>query len=124
MMDCTDFRCAFEDGEVKVIGDEPTPNMIRNLSEALLQSEGGARQREGDAGFPTLEDTQERLAVDTPTADLNRSSRDNSVRNSIAITEMEGGQPSAYCREQLGLFPDGNISITEMRDRVVLNASR
>jgi hypothetical protein len=37
---------------------------------------------------------------------------------------MEGGQPSAYCREQLGLFPDGNISITEMRDRVVLNASR
>jgi hypothetical protein len=46
------------------------------------------------AGFPTLEDTQERLAVDTPTADLDRSSRDNSVRNSIAIAEMEGGQPS------------------------------
>jgi hypothetical protein len=76
------------------------------------------------AGFQTLEDTQERLAVNTPTADLDRSSRDNSVRNSIAITEMEGGQPSAYCREQLGLFADGKISVTEMRDRVVLNASR
>jgi hypothetical protein len=76
------------------------------------------------AGFPTLEETQEPLAVDTPTADLDRSLRDNSVRNSIAITEMEGGQPSAYCREQLGLFADGKISVTEMRDRIVLNASR
>jgi hypothetical protein len=76
------------------------------------------------ARFPILKDTQERLAVDTPTTDLDRSSRDNSVRNSIAITEMEGGQPSAYCREQLGLFADGKISVTEMRDRVVLNASR
>jgi len=76
------------------------------------------------ARFPTLEDTQERLAVDTSTADLDRSSRENSVRNSIAITEMEGGQPSAYCREQLGLFADGKISVTEMRDRVVRNASR
>ena len=74
------------------------------------------------AGFPT--DTQERLAVDTSTADLDRSSRENSVRNSIAITEMEGGHPSAYCREQLGLFADGKISVTEMRDRVVRNASR
>jgi len=36
---------------------------------------------------------------------------------------MEGGQPSAYCREQLGLFADGKISATEMRDRVVFNAS-
>jgi hypothetical protein len=38
---------------------------------------------------------QERLAVDTSMAGLDRSSRENSVRNSIAITEMEGGQPSA-----------------------------
>ena len=75
-------------------------------------------------GSPTLEDTQERLAVDTSTADLDRSSRENSVRNSIAITEMEGGQPSAFCREQLGLFADGKISVTEMRDRVIRNASR
>jgi len=50
------------------------------------------------------EDTTERLAVDTPTADLDRSSRDTSIRNSIAIAEMEGRQPSAFCRAQLGLF--------------------
>ena len=74
------------------------------------------------AGFPT--DTQERLAVDSSTVDLDRLARENSVKNSIAITEMEGGQPSAYCREQLNQFADGNISVTEMRDRVVRNASR
>jgi hypothetical protein len=45
-------------------------------------------------------------------------------RPNLAITEMEGGQPSAYCREQLSLFADGEISVTEMRDRVVRNASR
>ena len=73
------------------------------------------------AGFPTLDDT---LDADTLTADLDRISRGNSVRNSIAITEMEGGQPSAYCREQLELFEAGKISVTEMRDRVIRNASR
>jgi hypothetical protein len=26
------------------------------------------------------------------------------VKNAIAITRMEGGQPSAYCLEQLALF--------------------
>jgi antitoxin VbhA-like protein len=72
-------------------------------------------------GFPTLDDT---LDVDTSTGDVDRISREKSVRNSIAITEMEGGQPSAYCREQLGLFEAGKISVTEMRDRVVRNASR
>jgi hypothetical protein len=72
-------------------------------------------------GFPTLDD---RLDVDNSTADLDRISREKSVRNSIAITEMEGGQPSDYCRKQLGLFESGKISVTEMRDRVVRNASR
>jgi Antitoxin VbhA len=72
-------------------------------------------------GFPTLDDA---FGVDTSTADLDRISREKSVRNSIAITEMDGGQPSAYCREQLDQFADGKISVTEMRDRVVRNASR
>ncbi len=75
-------------------------------------------------GFPTLEDTQERLPVDTSTVDLDRVARGNSVKNAIAITEMEGGQPSAYCREQLALFEAGEISVTEMCDRVVSYASR
>jgi hypothetical protein len=55
---------------------------------------------------------------------LEPPARENSVKNSIAITEMEGGQPSTYCREQLDQFADGRISVTEMRDRVVRNASR
>jgi hypothetical protein len=38
--------------------------------------------------------------------------------------DMEGGRPSAYCLEQLGLFEAGEISVSEMRDRVVRNASR
>jgi Antitoxin VbhA len=76
------------------------------------------------AGFPTVGDTRERPAADAPTIDQDRLARENSVKNSIAITEMEGGQPSAYCREQPDQFADGRISITEMRDRVVRNASR
>jgi hypothetical protein len=35
---------------------------------------------------------------------------------------MEGGQPSAYCREQLALFEASEISAAEMRDRVIRNA--
>jgi hypothetical protein len=46
----------------------------------------------------------------------------NSVKNAVAITRMEGGQPSAYCLEQLDLFVAGKISATEMRDRVLRNA--
>jgi hypothetical protein len=75
-------------------------------------------------GFPTLDDTQERLKTETPAGDLDRAARENSVKNAVAITEMEGGQPSAYCREQLALFEAGKISVTEMHDRVVSNASR
>jgi hypothetical protein len=65
----------------------------------------------------TLDDMQDRLVVGTSAADFGRSARGNSVRNAIAITEMEGG-------EQLGLFEAGEISVTEMCDRVVRNASR
>jgi hypothetical protein len=77
-------------------------------------------------GFPTLEGAQDRLSVDTPTldADLDRVARGNSVKNAVAITEMEGGQPSAYCREQLALFEAGEISVNEMCERVVRYASR
>jgi hypothetical protein len=55
---------------------------------------------------------------------IDQIARENSVKNAIAITEQEGGQPSAYCREQLALFQAGKISVTEMCDRVVSNASR
>jgi hypothetical protein len=44
------------------------------------------------------------------------------VKNAVAITRMEGGQPSAYCLEQLALFEAGEISATEMRDRVIRRA--
>ena len=39
--------------------------------------------------------------------------------NAVAITQMEGGEPSAFCREQLDRFVAGEISATEMRDRVL-----
>jgi hypothetical protein len=74
------------------------------------------------AGFPSLDETQERLPVDTHAPDLDRMSRADSVRNAVAITRMEGGQSSAYCREQLALFEAGEISAAEMRDRVISNA--
>jgi hypothetical protein len=47
-----------------------------------------------------------------------------SVANAVAITEMEGGRPSAYCREQLDLFVAGEISAAEMRDRVIRHVKR
>jgi hypothetical protein len=53
-----------------------------------------------------------------------RIARENAVKNAIAITQQEGGEPSAYCREQLALFEAGKISAREMADRVVANASR
>jgi hypothetical protein len=37
---------------------------------------------------------------------------------------MEGGQPSEYFLKQLALFEAGEISATEMRDRVIRNAAR
>jgi cytochrome c553 len=55
-------------------------------------------------------------------ADPERQDRVKIVKNAVAITRMEGGQPSAYCLEQLALFEAGEISATEMRDRVIRRA--
>jgi hypothetical protein len=55
-------------------------------------------------------------------ADPERQARVKIVKNAVAITRMEGGQPSAYCLEQLALFEAGEISATEMRDRVIRRA--
>jgi len=55
-------------------------------------------------------------------SDPERQARVKIVKNAIAITRMEGGQPSAYCLEQLALFEAGEISATEMRDRVICRA--
>lgn len=49
--------------------------------------------------------------------------REEAVKNAIAITVMEGGEPSDYCREQIALFLAGEISVREMADRVVAYAS-
>jgi len=53
-------------------------------------------------------------------SDPERQARVKIVKN--AINRMEGGQPSAYCLEQLALFEAGEISATEMRDRVICRA--
>jgi hypothetical protein len=53
-----------------------------------------------------------------------RAAREEAAKNAVAITAQEGGQPSPYCREQLALFVAGEISVREMADRVVANASR
>jgi hypothetical protein len=53
---------------------------------------------------------------------VDREARAKSVKNALA--RMEGGQPSEYCLKQLGLFEAGEISATEMRDRVIRNAAR
>jgi cytochrome c553 len=55
-------------------------------------------------------------------ADPERQARVKIVKNAVAITRMEGGQPSAYCLEQLALFEAGEISATEMRNRVIRRA--
>jgi Antitoxin VbhA len=55
-------------------------------------------------------------------ADRERQARVKIVKNAVAITRMEGGQPSAYCLELLALFEAGEISATEMRDRVICRA--
>jgi Antitoxin VbhA len=55
-------------------------------------------------------------------SDPERQARVKIVKNAVAITRMEGGQPSAYCLEQLALFEAGDISATEMRDWVIRRA--
>jgi hypothetical protein len=74
------------------------------------------------AGFPSLDETQERLPNDVSAPDLERMARTDSVRNAIAITMMEGGQPSAFCRELLALYEAGDISGAEMRERILRKA--
>jgi hypothetical protein len=53
------------------------------------------------AEFSAPDDTQERLHGDAA-PDMERAARADSVRNAIAITMMEGGRPSVFCRELLG----------------------
>jgi hypothetical protein len=60
--------------------------------------------------------------MNTFVSGLDPEARAKSVRNAVAITRMEGGQPSEYCLEQLALFEAGDISAAEMRDRVVRRA--
>lgn len=48
-----------------------------------------------------------------------RASRASAVRNAIAITRMEGGEPSAFCQELLALYVSGEISGTEMQRRML-----
>lgn len=56
--------------------------------------------------------------------EVDRRRRQDVVRNAVAITAFEGGQPSPYAAEQMRLFVEGEITVEEMRDRVVKNASR
>ena len=70
------------------------------------------------ARFPSRDEAQERQRNDA-TLDVERLKRADSVRNAIAITEMEGGQPSAFCRELLILYENGEISGAEMRKRML-----
>jgi len=74
------------------------------------------------AGFPPLDETQERLPKDASATDLERMARADSVRNAIAITMMEGGQPSAFCRALLARYQAGEISGSEMRERMLRKA--
>lgn len=74
------------------------------------------------AGFPTVEDAQERLPMGTSALDAGRLSRAKSIKNAIAITAMEGGRPSAFCLDLLALYEAGEISGAEMRKRMLEKA--
>lgn len=65
-----------------------------------------------------LDEAQETPAEGGP----DRASRASAVKNAIAMTAMEGGRPSAYCRELLALFEAGEISANEMRHRMIRKA--
>jgi hypothetical protein len=69
------------------------------------------------AGFPTLEEAQER-----PPRETSALERANSIKSAIAITAMEGGRPSAFCLELLALYETGEISGAEMRKRMLEKA--
>jgi hypothetical protein len=72
-------------------------------------------------GFLSLDETQERLPK-APAPDSERATRADSVRNAIAITQMEGGRPSAFGRDLLALYETGEISGAEMRERMLRKA--
>jgi hypothetical protein len=55
---------------------------------------------------------------------VERLRRQDAVRNAVAIAAFEGGAPSDYAVEQMRKFVAGEITVEEMRDRVVTNASR
>jgi Antitoxin VbhA len=50
------------------------------------------------------------------------ASRASAVRNAIAITKMEGGEPSAFCQNLLALYVSGEISGAEMRESMIRKA--
>ena len=55
--------------------------------------------------------------------EFERRQRDEAVRNAVAVSAFEGGEPSPYAAEQMRLFVDGEISVEEMRDRIVRHAT-
>lgn len=50
---------------------------------------------------------------------MNDVPRATAVRNAIAISRMEGGEPSAFCLELLGLYVSGEITGAQMRERML-----
>lgn len=71
------------------------------------------------AGFPTLDEAQERLPREPSALDIGRMERAKSIKNAIAITAMEGGRPSPFCLDLLALYEAGEISGAEMRKRML-----
>jgi hypothetical protein len=47
-----------------------------------------------------------------------RESRLNAARNAIAITRMEGREPSARVKELLDAWADGHMTTAEMRQAI------
>lgn len=45
--------------------------------------------------------------------------RAKAVKNAIAITRMEGGEPSAFCLELLAFYVSGDITGAEMQERML-----
>jgi hypothetical protein len=53
-----------------------------------------------------------------------RESRQENLRNAIAITTMEGGKPSARCLEIMQAYVDGVITIGEADAMVMEHVTR
>jgi hypothetical protein len=76
------------------------------------------------AGFPTLNETLERLEVDASTPDIERRRREDNLKTVRAISAFEGVRPSKFAEEQAALCVNGDISSDEMCDRVVQHWTR